>query len=254
MIPKLFEIGPFPVHSFGLMMVLCFFSAWRRLELSLEARGYDTEHAEPLIFWGAVGGILGARVLFVLSNLDTFAADPISAIFSSAGFTFYGGFIGGSLATTVYLKRNNLPFFKLLDVIAPCLALGYAVGRIGCQLAGDGDYGKQCSELWCISYEYGAAPSSPGLLMHPTPVYESIASFIIAYILVKLSDGLVNRPGRLFGIYLILMSIERFLVEFIRIEPIVGESLTQAQIIAAWLSLIGLGLVLFARTTQSNKA
>lgn len=241
MIPELFNIGPFSVNSFGLMMVCCFMSAWRLLYLRLKGAGYNPEHAESMVFWAALGGIFGARLLYILANFNGFLADPTSYIFTAAGFVFYGGLIGGFLAVVFYLRKHSLPFFKMADLVAPSLALGYGVGRIGCHLAGDGDYGGPTNLPWSFSYNLGVVATEPGVMVHPSPVYESVAALLIAVLLVKLaSKWTKTNPGRLFGLYLILMSVERFLVEFVRVEPKVLFGLSQAQVIAPFLLAFGL--------------
>jgi len=243
MIPEILSIGPLTLHSFGLMMVLTFLAGWKRLEISLEDGGYQGTHAEPMVVYAAIGGVIGARVLFILANFSAFLAAPIEMIITGAGFIFYGGFIGGFLAVVFYLRKNSLPFFKMADIVAPALAIGYGVGRIGCQLSGDGDYGKVTDLPWAMSYSLGAVPTAPGVLVHPAPVYESLAAFFICWLLLNRSEAFSWKPGSLFGLYLILMSIERFLVEIIRIEPLVGAGLTQAQWIAIFISLFGLLLI-----------
>ena len=110
MIPELISLGPLSVHSFGLMMVLTFVVGWKRLELSLEDNGYEGIHAEPMVFYAAIGGVVGARVLFLIANFSVFLQKPLEMIFTGAGFIFYGGFIGGFLAVVYYLKKNSLPF------------------------------------------------------------------------------------------------------------------------------------------------
>ena len=238
MIPTIFQLGPIPIHSFGLMMVLCFLAGMRRLELSLAEHGEDKTHAESMVFWAAIGGLLGARVLFILGSLEQLVADPLGVIFSGAGFVFYGGLIGGFLAVTVYIKKNGLSFWKMADLIGPALAIGYAVGRIGCHLSGDGDYGRASDLPWAVNYAFGAVPTTE--VVHPAPIYESISAFLICFLLLKVERaGLLSATGQRAGLYLILMSIERFFIEFIRIESVVFEGLTQAQVFAVGLGVLG---------------
>ncbi len=252
MIPELISLGPLSVHSFGLMMVLTFVVGWKRLELSLEDHGYEGIHAEPMVFYAAIGGVVGARVLFLIANFSVFLQKPLEMIFTGAGFIFYGGFIGGFLAVVYYLKKNSLPFLRMADIVAPSLAIGYGVGRIGCQLSGDGDYGKVSDLPWAMGYPLGAVPTSPGVLVHPAPIYESVAAFAICWLLLKRTEAFSSKAGSLFGFYLILMSIERFLVEIIRIEPIIGSGLTQAQWIAIFIALAGL-LFIFRPTGSTTQ-
>ena len=127
MIPEIFriQIGTFfsvPVYSFGLMMLLCFVGAMQLLQITLSEEGYDPALAEPMITYAAIGGIVGARLLSILSNLDYLMSDPIGVIFSSAGFVFYGGFVGGLLGVSIILRKNALSFYKLTNLVAAPLA------------------------------------------------------------------------------------------------------------------------------------
>lgn len=247
MIPTLFHIGPLPVHTFGLMLVLAFLASWRLAERCLSFAGEDTKLAENIIFWAAIGGILGARLWYLLTYPSDFFSDPISAIFSSGGFVFYGGLVGGILAVCILLKLNHKPILSYADYLSPALAVGYAVGRIGCQLSGDGDYGSQTNVPWAMSYENGVVPTPAGVLVHPAPVYETLMTLLIALILVQvLEKRLLKVPGQLFGLYFVLSALERFVVEIVRIEPVLAFGLTQAQIFAIVLASLGTAFIFFS--------
>ena len=252
MIPTIFNIpfigGSIPIHSFGLMIVCTFLAAWARLAVDLRRTGRSPDIAEPIVFWGAVGGLVGARVLFVLSFPQQFINDPISAITGGGGFTFYGGLICGALSVYLIVRRYGISFLQGGDLVAPALAIGYAVGRVGCHLSGDGDYGSPTTLPWGFSYALGYIPTPPGVLVHPTPIYETFLSLALAFILV----GMIKRgtfstspDGRLFGVYFVFSSIARFGVEYLRIEPKVWTGLTQAQVTS--LCLFTLGLILLLR-------
>lgn len=245
MIPTLFQIGPFPLNSFGLMMVLAFFAAWRMFAVTLERVGEDPLMAENVVFWTALSGLLGARVAYILSFPYDFIQNPFALIFSGAGFVFYGGFIGGALAFFWQVKKKKFPLLTYCDLVSPALSLGYAVGRIGCQLSGDGDYGTISSLPWAMGYEHGYIPTPSGLLVHPTPVYETLIALVIAALLLQLSfrGRLILRNGAISGLYLILSSAARFAIEFLRIEPRVFQNFTQAQLVSIVLIAIG-GLLL----------
>jgi phosphatidylglycerol---prolipoprotein diacylglyceryl transferase len=258
MIPDILSIstpwGVIPIHSFGVCMVLAFLAAWKRLYLSLVESGEDPNLAEPMITWAALGGILGARVLYLASFPKEFMDDPVAAIFGGAGFVFYGGFIGGALAVWIFLKKHKKSFLFYADITAPTLALGYAIGRLGCQLSGDGDYGSATNLPWAMSYSLGVIPTPPGVLVHPAPVYESILACVILFVLLKLAkiDFFQKVAGRVFGLYLILASISRFSIEFVRIEPKVFFMLTQAQVTAILISCAGLVLMFVAKNSKSS--
>lgn len=230
MIPVIAQLGPFPLNSFGLMMVCAFLAGWRRLYLSLQQAGEDPALAERMVFWAAAGGILGARINYLLSFPAEVQADPWGTIFGGAGFVFWGGFLGGALGAGYIVKRAGRPFLTFADLTSPTLALGYAIGRLGCQLSGDGDYGTVSSLPWAMGYPLGVVPTPPGVLVHPAPVYETFAALALAFLLLALQRrAWFQLPGRLFGLYLLIAGASRLLVEFVRIEPIVAWGLTQAQ-------------------------
>lgn len=255
MIPHILEIGPFPINSFGLMMVCCFLAAARRLALSLKAGGERPELAEPMIFWAAVGGLLGARVLYVITFYEQFLTNPLDAVFSGAGFIFYGGFLGGVLGVYLLLRKERAPFFRYADLSGACLALGYAVGRIGCHLSGDGDYGAESNVPWAVSYAKGVYPTPPGVTVHPTPIYESLAALVICAVLLHAAKNRTfSVTGQLFGLYLVLTAFARFFVEFLRIEPRVLGPLTQAQLFAMGIAAAGAYLMLRGAPRGSEAA
>lgn len=253
MIPVLFNIGPLSINSFGLMMVCAFLAGWRCLYICLKEQGEDPLLAERMVLWAAVAGIIGARLNFLIEYPREVAADPLGMIFGGAGFVFYGGFLGGLLGAIWLLRRAGKPFFRYADIASPTLAIGYAIGRIGCHLSGDGDYGIPTNLPWAVSYRLGVVPTPPGVLVHPTPIYETIVAFVITALLLHLlRKRTFSHPGQLFGLYLILTAVSRFLVEFIRIEPIIAFDLTQAQLAAIVLVVVGLVLVAAPRGQASS--
>ena len=159
---------------------------------------------------------------------------------ASAGFTFYGGFIVAAIVVYTLARRDGVPVARLCDALGPCLALGYAVGRLGCQLSGDGDYGIPTTSWWGMSYETGVVPTGPGVRVYPTPLFESAAALVVTWIVsaVEVSNRL-SAPLRRFGLYLSLMSVERFTLEFLRPNPEALWGLSEAQIIAVGLFVIG---------------
>lgn len=254
MIPNVFEVplpfglGPLPIHSFGLMMVLAFLAAWQRLFLSLKAAGEDPAMAEQMVTWAAVGGIVGARLGYIVSYPKEFFEAPLQMAFGGAGFVFYGGLFGGAFAVWLFLKLRHRAFFPMSDIVAPCLAVGYAVGRIGCQLSGDGDYGRISALPWSMEYSLGVVPTLPGELHHPAPVYETFLALAITWLLISSwAQTKFSRTGQLFGLYLLLSACARFLVEIIRVEPRVYGELTQAQVVSICLCLIGILLIALPR-------
>jgi phosphatidylglycerol:prolipoprotein diacylglycerol transferase len=162
-----------------------------------------------LAFWTVLSGIVGARIFFVLLNIDFFIHYPLEIIMlQHGGLAWQGGLIGGTLAAVLFIWKTKLPFGKIADLAAPYVALGQAIGRIGCFLNGC-CYGKEVS--WGIYFEVHAAH------LHPTQLYASLGLLAIFFILKKYQP--YARPsGRVFFLYLILASTQRFIVEFFRAD------------------------------------
>ncbi|HMO16833.1 MAG TPA: prolipoprotein diacylglyceryl transferase [Oligoflexia bacterium] len=260
MIPELFRIPLFgftslPVYTFGFFMLCCFLGALKLLEKIFRELNIDLKLAENMVTGGALGGILGARVLSVLSYPEALLRDPIGTIFSGAGFVYYGGFIGGVLAVWWVISRRGYAFMQMSDLVAAPLAFGYAIGRVGCQLSGDGDYGIPTSLPWGMNYAYGVIPTME--VVHPTPVYETAGALLLtAFLISTFARSKLCYEGQIFGVYLMLSALFRFLVEFLRIEPLLISFLTQAQFFSIILFLTGLFFVFrphILSTAESKK-
>lgn len=233
------EIGPITLQTFGLMFALAFLAAgaliWRRLgEI-----GKPHDWAYEMGFAALVGGIVGSRVYFMVQNYDSVKHDFFGTLFSGSGLVWYGGAIGGALAVLAWAWWRGFLGLALLDLAAPALALGYAIGRCGCQLSGDGDYGKPWNGPWAMAYPHGTV--STDRTVHPTPIYETLAMGLGAWILWQLRDRV--RTGVLFAIYLAYAGTERFLVEFIRRNTEDSVGLTTAQLESLAMMAIGLGWI-----------
>ena len=251
------------IYSFGLMLVLAFYTCYFLLNYDLKRLGYDEKLASDIIFWAAVGGIIGSKVYHVLENLDEVLSsqNPLGMIFSGSGLVFFGGLLGGILAVTMVLRKNNLSWLVFADLVAPLLILGYSIGRFGCFLVGD-DYGIPSNLPWAIGFPNGLPPttstvfglqfpwidisgfSTRVLTVHPTQVYETLVCAGIFFLLWKkrTEDGV---QGSLFFLYLILAGIERFFIEFIRTnEKYFLDIFSGAQIISVTMICIGLYFLL----------
>ena len=141
MLPILFQFGPLTIYSFGVFMALAALAAAWVVQAELKRKGYNPELASTMVFAAAIGGLLGARLLFIAEDWSNFLRSPWDYIFTGAGFTWYGGFLGGVLGVTWVVRKNNIPWLKAADIAAPALAIAYGVGRLGCHVAGDGDWG-----------------------------------------------------------------------------------------------------------------
>lgn len=232
-----------------------------------------------LIVWAAVWGFLGAKIFDNLEHWDSFIQDPIGGLLSFSGLTFYGGLICGGAAVLYIANKNGVKPLHMLDVGGPGMMLAYGVGRIGCHLSGDGDWGIVNTNpkpfswlpdwLWAYTYPNNVAMEGEPIAncvgkfcnelpqpVYPTPLYEVIAAMIIFLILWNIRHK-IKLPGMMFGIYLMFNGVERFLIELIRVNSkytVAGISFTQAELIAIILFLTGLGLVIAAIKNKEKHA
>jgi len=188
-----------------------------------------------MVFAALVGGLVGARLYWVLGNLDEVQGDVIANIFGGSGLVWFGGGLGGAAGVLLWAYRKGMFNRALLDMCAPALAAGYAVGRVGCQISGDGDYGEPTDLPWGMAYPDGVVPTTE--VVHPTPIYETISMFLLAWWLWRMRDAF--RPAVLFALYLLGSGTERFLVEFVRRNEPVVAGLTEAQLLSLVLILAG---------------
>lgn len=225
--------------AFGLSFVLCGLLLARRLK----EVGKPVDWAYEIIFSGLVGGLVGARLWYVATHTGDLRDDVLGTLFGGSGLVWYGGALGGAVTVLLWASRKQMLNVGLLDLCAPALALGYAAGRVGCQVSGDGDYGKAWDGPWAMAYPNGAVPIDE--TVHPTPVYESLAMGLVALLLWRLRDRFA--PGRLFALYLLLAGVERFLVEFIRRNQDAALGLTSAQLFSVAMSAAGAVWLIRAR-------
>lgn len=257
MYPVLFKIGPFTVYSFGVMLGLAVIVSTFVLYKEAKRKNLDIYFTLEVVLLTILSEIAGGKILFIIEHWSKFLEEPMIIGMSPEGSTFYGGFILGIIVFYIYLKRKKIPFLFAADIVAVALPIAYGLGRIGCHLAGDGDYGIPTNLPWGTNYENGVMPPSAmfrnteiarsypngivpdNTLLHPTPVYEFIAAMIIFFILWRYrKHGWI--AGRLFMLYLILSSLSRFLVEFIRLNPRILFGLSEAQLISIVLFVVGL--------------
>ena len=236
------HLGPLTLQSFGLMMGLGFVVAGLLTAKRLKEIGRPPDWAYEMVFAALIGGIVGARLWSIVENWDDAKNDLVGSIFSGTGLVFYGGLLGGAIAVLGWAKWRGTLDAMLVDSVAPGLAAAYAIGRIGCQLAGDGDYGKPWDGPWAMAYPNGTVPTTQEV--HPTPVYETITMLLVAALLWRWRRRW--QPGTLFALYLILAGAERFLVEFVRRNEDVFLGLTQPQLLSV-LMMLGGGIWLLVR-------
>jgi len=273
MIPFL-HLGPLTIPTFGLSVACAMLVAYFVLRADLARRGIadaKSGEAETLVASPCLAGFIGAKLYHLLETPSEFFADPVGLLFSPYGFAWFGGLLAG-FATFAFVawrivQRNfaegkSISFLTILDAGSPAAAIGYGIGRIGCFLSGDGDYGIPTSLPWGMAFPNGLVPTTARV--HPTPIYELIVAGAIAWILwrmgsvrgtvqeqsggrdSKLNEGGI-KPGEVFAMYLILTGVARFLVEFIRINPRSFFGMSNAQAAGGLSALVGIGLYLMLR-------
>jgi phosphatidylglycerol:prolipoprotein diacylglycerol transferase len=236
------EVGPLQLQTFGICFGLGFVAAAAVLARRLRELGKPPDWSYEVIFAGLIGGVVGSRLDYVIQNWDEVSDDLFGNVFSGTGLVWFGGVVGGAIGVLLWARWRGWLSLQLLDACAVPLALGYAVGRVGCQLSGDGDYGVESDLPWAMAYPDGTVSTTEEV--HPTPIYESLAMGLVAILLWRLRDRF--RPGVVFALYLILAGVERLLVEFVRRNDEVLLGLTFPQLVS--LALIAGGAAfLFAR-------
>lgn len=267
MIPFL-HLGPLTIPTFGLMVATGLLVSAYVLQADFDRR---RSHFPSLDYWGkgedeglldrkirhaphdegfliigiaGISGLVGARLYHVLESPRDLMADP-SMLYSRFGFAWFGGFIGGFIALLFLARHYRIPVLEFMDLCSPAAAVGYAIGRIGCLLSGDGDYGVPTKLPWGMSFPNGVVPTTEKV--HPTPIYEFLMWMLIAVILWQIGKNVLNgeAAGKVFSYYLILTGVARFLIEFIRINPRSFFGMSNAQT-ASLVSII-LGIVLLLR-------
>jgi phosphatidylglycerol:prolipoprotein diacylglycerol transferase len=241
------HLGGITLQTFGICFALAFIAAGLVLSRRLGEIGKDPEWAWEMILAALIGGVVGARLNFIIQNYDEVKNDLLGNLFSGSGLVWYGGAIGGAIAIGLWAYWRGMFNAVLLDLCAVPLAVGYALGRIGCQVSGDGDYGIAWHGPWAMSYPHGTVPTDQ--TVHPTPIYETLAMGLVAYALWRLRDR--YRPGGLFALYLVLAGTERLLVEIIRRNDSVILGLTQAQLISI-VMIAGGGYWLIRKTRRGE--
>lgn len=251
--PFTFHIGPLEITGFGIMVMLGFFMAGWVIQQRLREVGLNEQYAWDIVVAAVIGGLLGAKIWYVVLYQE------VGMLFSRGGLVWYGGLIGGALAVIINGWRLKVPLRLTMDLAAPALAVGYALGRVGCFLVQD-DYGIPTSLPWGLKFPNGMPPTTarnlsawgvevpPGtdslevLAVHPTQLYET-ALMLFAFWLLWRWRKHERGTGWLFGVYLVIAGAERFLIEFIRAKDdrFLGH-FTLAQAVA--LGVIAIGAVL----------
>lgn len=241
MYPVLLRVGPIAIYSFGLAIALAFLAAMLVVRAEVRRRGFHSDLSYDIVLWALVGGILGSRLFYIVGHWDYYVSDPLQILLiQSGGLVWYGGLLGGAAAVALFLRRRKLPLATFADVVAPALPLGAAIGRIGCFLNGC-CYGKPTSLPWSISYL--------GAERHPTQIYEFIMNLVIFGIIFSARKRM-KKPGSLFLFYLILYSIARFSVEFVRVTVPAWMGLSGSQLISVVLFVAATSIFFFTQRAK----
>jgi len=230
------------IKTFGVTFALGFLACGLVIARRLRELGKPVDWAYEIVFAALLGGLVGSRAYFVIQNYDEVKGKLVGSIFSGSGLVWYGGAIGGAIAVIAWMRWRRMLSLVTVDMCVTVLALGYAIGRIGCQVSGDGDYGIPSKLPWAMGYPHGTVPTPPGVTVQPTPIYETLVMGLLAYFLWKLRDRV--RPGVVLGLYLVLSGLERLLVEFIRRNKEVLWGLTAPQLESIALAIVGAALLL----------
>ena len=247
------HLGPITLGTYGIMVASGLICGFFIMRADLARRGISAD-AESIIGITGLSGLAGARLYHLLESPAEFFANPWALLFSTMGFAWFGAVIGGFIALVVLARRFGMKMLLMLDVASPAAAIGYGIGRIGCLISGDGDYGIPTSLPWGMSFPNGLVPTTERV--HPTPIYEFLAALVIALILWRIGRRAIaiEQPfGVVFGWYLILTGIARFLVEFIRINPRSFFGMSNAQT-ASVVSVLAGALLLLALQSRARSA
>jgi len=260
--PFILRLGPIELTGYGLMMMVAFLMAGWAIQLDLRRRGLDEEFAADIVIAGVVGGLLGAKIWYVLLTGEW------DALLRRGGFVWYGGFLGATAAIILNGWRRGVPWRFTTEICSAPLALGYALGRVGCFLVND-DYGIPSALPWAMKFPDGLPPTTvanltamgvtfpPGtdpmqvVAVHPTQIYETVLMFLaFSWMWRRRDHG--HATGWLLGCYLVLAGLERFLVEFLRAKDdrLLGP-FTLAQATSVGLVAVGIALLYVWREKEA---
>jgi len=241
----LFSIGPFTVHGYGLMIVIGMIAAYLVSKYRAKRMNINTDHIDSLAIWGILGGVVGAKIMYWLTQIENIIQNPRILLNIADGFVVYGGIIGGVLAGYLYCRHKKILFLQYLDLIIPTIALAQGFGRIGCFLAGC-CYGLETTgSCYVVFPSYSFAPA--GVPLIPTQLISSGLDFLLFVILILYAKR-KKAEGQVAALYMVLYSAGRFVLEFFRGDLIRGSvgALTTSQFISIWVFVIGVGVLIFS--------
>src|SRR5687768_4380589 len=246
MYPVLFRIGDFEITSFGVLVAIAALTGVWLFGRELKRSGLPEQASDAAVV-GVIGGLLGAKLLWTVE----FAREDSLAnlLFSRGGFSWFGGFLGGVGSGLFILHRRGVPLVPALAAAAPALAVGHAIGRIGCFLVGD-DYGRPSDLPWAVAFPEGLPPTT--VRVHPTQLYEAAALAVVAWLLIRWRRrGMAD--AEVLGRYLVLAGSIRFAIEFIRVNLRILGPLTLAHVLALSLVVVGITIMVLGRRRSRSK-
>jgi len=243
MLPEICQIGPFTIYAYGLMLVLAFFVSSYLASLQAKREGFDPDLIFNLCFLVFISGIIGARVFYVLNNLGSYLRNPLEMVMlQHGGLAWFGGVIFGALAAILFIKKKKLGLFRILDLLVPFIALGQAIGRIGCLLNGC-CFGRVST--------FGIYFKVFDQVLIPTQLYSSLLLLLIFFVLRFMQDR-KHLPGQILCAYLFLYSIKRFFIEYLRNDtPRIFYGLTIFQFLS--LAMFTISLLISIKISYDKK-
>jgi phosphatidylglycerol---prolipoprotein diacylglyceryl transferase len=248
--PVLVHLGPFAISWYGLAVGVAILVGVWLTNREAGRRGLPVDAVSDMMLWIALGGVVGARLLFVLDRWEYFAANPHHIIaIQTGGISIMGAILGGGLVAAILAWRQQLPIRRLFDAAAPGLILGQAIGRLGCLVTGD-TLGKPTDGTWGIMYlNPGAHAPQLGVAYQPAFFYEQLWDLVVFAIIWQMRTRL-KVDGWLFALYLGLYAIGKFAVTFVRLDPVYAWGLQQSHFVALGLMAIALGWFLWSRPNR----
>lgn len=254
--PILFKIGSLPIHTYGVLLAAAFFLALALAVREAKKEGIPPEKIADLGLYLLISAIVGSRILFILTDLHYYIEHPLR-IFKlwEGGLVFFGGLILAIPVGIYYIKKNDLPLWKVADINAPSIAIAQAVGRLGCFSAGC-CYGKPADIPWAVTFRDPDSLARLDIPLHPTQLYESSGTFLIFLFLIFMRKK-KSFDGQLFWLYVLLYSIVRFFIEFFRGDEIrgmpFGSPLSTSQGIGILLAILAIYMLhRLSRTQEKN--
>ncbi len=251
MYPTLFKLGPLAIHTYGFFVAMGFLTGILLAKKEAARVGEDPEKIVDLCFYILIFSVLGARIFYVLTMPGYFFSKPLE-IFKiwEGGLVFYGGFISAVIFGVIYMKKHGMPFWKIADLISPSLAIGHALGRIGCFFAGC-CYGRTCELPWSITFHHPESLAPLGIGLHPTQLYEAFSNVMI-FCILRIFRLRKRFEGEVFWLYVLMYGIIRSIIEAFR-EDFRGGfifSLSPSQFIGLCLSLIAIIMLIISKKTE----